>query len=194
MRVVLDGGSAGILVQAQVAALLSVLEAMRGRFTEARRLTARSRALFGRLGETFWLPVASFYFGTVELLAGDLEAAELQLSAGYRAVEPSGADAAVANLAAALAEVEYARYQFAEARSHVEVSRAAAPVDDAYTQVAWRRTAARLLARDGDRTGAAGLAAEAVAIAAATDCLNAHADALLGAGRGRVRGRRRVVR
>jgi len=55
---------------------------------------------------------------------------------------------------------------------------AAAP-DDALSQLLWRRSRAKLAAREGDLGRAEALAREAVQVAARTDFLNDHADALV---------------
>jgi tetratricopeptide (TPR) repeat protein len=178
-RAILDARRESLVVQAQATALLAGLEAMRSRFEDARQLCARSRTIFEDLGERFWLAGAQFYYASVELLAGDPAAAERELVAAYGVVEPLGASAEVATVAAYLAEIELAQGRPREAERHVELSRQASSRDDAFSQIAWRRTAARLLLHRDELDAAARLAREAVAIAGATDCLNAHADALV---------------
>ena len=79
------GGEANVLPP------LAELEAMRGRFAEARRLVARARAVYGQLGqyalaETNCGPVE----GRIELLAGDPAAAEQSFRASYEALERIG--------------------------------------------------------------------------------------------------------
>jgi class 3 adenylate cyclase/predicted ATPase len=178
-RAILDPRRESLVVQAQASALLAGLEAMRGRFEEARRLCARSRTIFEDLGERFWLAGARFYFASVELLAGDPAAAERQLVAAYEVVAPLGVSAEVATVAALLAEAEQAQGRFDESERYVEVSRDASSRDDAFSEIAWRRTSARLFLQRRALDEAAQVARDAVAIAGTTDCLNAHADALV---------------
>jgi tetratricopeptide (TPR) repeat protein len=178
-RAILDARRETLVVQAQATALLAGLEAMRGRFDDARQLCTRSRAIFEDLGERFWLAAAQYYFASAELLAGDAAAAERELVAAYGVVEPLGVSAEVATVAALLGEVELAQGRRDEAERHVELSRHASSPEDAFSEIAWRRTAARLLLHRDELDGAARLAREGVAIAGATDCLNARADALV---------------
>jgi class 3 adenylate cyclase/predicted ATPase len=178
-RPIFEPARGNLVVQAQAAALLAGLEAMRRRFGDARQLCARSRALFEALGEKFWLAGAQYYFASVEFLAGDAAAAERELSAAFGVFAQLGLSSDLATAAAELAEVEYAQGRFDEAERHVELSRDASSRDDVFCQVMWRRTAARLLLDRKRFDEAAELSQEAVTVVAATDCLNLHADALV---------------
>jgi hypothetical protein len=66
-----------------------------------------------------------------------------------------------------------------EALELAAVSRDNAGVEDLTTQVQWRGPRARVLARRGERAEAEQLAREAVELAARTDFLSLHADALV---------------
>jgi hypothetical protein len=67
----------------------------------------------------------------------------------------------------------------AEAEEWLGRGRASAPDESPSTQMAWRQTQAKILARRGELDTAEGLAREAVALARDTDMLDAHATALL---------------
>jgi ATP/maltotriose-dependent transcriptional regulator MalT len=69
------------------------------------------------------------------------------------------------------------RYEEAEELTH-ECERAARQ-NDVHTQILWRATRAKAIARKGDLGAAERLAREAVAFAGESDFLNGHGDALV---------------
>jgi ATP/maltotriose-dependent transcriptional regulator MalT len=113
----------------------------------------------------------------VELLAGDLAAAEREARAGYDALGGVG-DLARPTLAAILARTVEVQGRDDEAIELTEESERTAGAEDLTTQVQWRGPRARALARRGERAEAEPLARAAVAIAEQTDFLTLHADAL----------------
>ena len=86
---------------------LGYLNAMAGRFTEARELSARSRAILEDLGLTLMLPTLDGWAGQVELLAGDPAAAERLWRRAYQALEGLGEKGNLSTIAAYLAEAVY---------------------------------------------------------------------------------------
>lgn len=156
---------------------------MRRRFREARRLSEDGRAAYEELGRpvslaTAWAPVAA----EVELLAGDLDAAEeiLRDSCAYLA----GADerSSLATQAGQLAHVLFAGRSIKDAERWAAVSETCAASDDLSAQLAWRGARAKVLARRGVLPDAEELAREAVRLADATDALNDRAAVLLDLG------------
>ena len=78
---------------------------------------------------------------------------------------------------AELADAHYQLGDLAKAEAGAKEAAELGAADDATTQMLWRRVQAKVLARRGEHAAAAELAAEAVAIAEATEMLNGQADA-----------------
>jgi tetratricopeptide (TPR) repeat protein len=144
---------------------LANLEAMRGRFDEARSLYQRSRDTLVQLGWRYDAALTSAVAaGPVELLAGDAEAAERELRCDLDELAAMGEQNYIATTAAFLAEALYRQRRDDEAMTLTERSEAIADAEDVATQVLWRSVRAKLLARGGWLTGAESLAREAVRI------------------------------
>ena len=168
------GGEANVLPP------LAELEAMRGRFGEARRLVAKARAAYDQLGqralaETNCGPVE----GRIELLAGDAPAAERALRASYVVLEHMGGLSYLATGAAELGDVLYRLDQYDEAERLSRRAEDLGATDDVLTQLLWRSLRARLLARAGRFVEAETLISEATRLAEETDALNRRAKVLL---------------
>jgi class 3 adenylate cyclase/tetratricopeptide (TPR) repeat protein len=169
---------------------LAYLEGMRGSFDEARELAARSRAIFEDLGLVLAASVLDVWTGQIELLAGDPAAAERIWRASYETLELLGERGNLSTIAAFLAEALYEQEVDGEAQSLTEVSERTASNDDVTSQIAWRVTRAKLLARRGKVERAEELARDAVGRADQTEWPNLRgwarvslAKALLAAGR-----------
>jgi ATP/maltotriose-dependent transcriptional regulator MalT len=104
----------------------------------------------------------------LELMAGDLHAAEAALREGIAEMEARGALGYACTNHAMLAHVLLLQGQSEDAGAHVEESRRTTTDDDFFTQALWRRVAARLAAQAGDAAGAA-LAEDAARLAGETD-------------------------
>ena len=157
---------------------LAGLYAMQDRVAEARELLARGMAAFEELGVTMTSSVthpASF----VAMLAGDAATAEAHLRRDYEGLEAMGEKGYLATTAAFLAQAIAAQGRLEEAERFIEVSREAAGEDDLSAQMVWQGLQARILAARGRSGEAEELARSAVALAARTDFLNQHGDALL---------------
>jgi tetratricopeptide (TPR) repeat protein len=157
---------------------LAGLYAMQGRAEEARQALARGMAAFEELGVTMTSSVthpASF----VAMLAGDAATAEAHLRRDYRRLEEMGERNMLATTAAFLAQALAAQGRRDEAERFIEASRAAAGGEDLSAQMVWQGLRARILAARGQLGEAEELARSAVALAARTDFLNQHGDALL---------------
>ena len=157
---------------------LAGLYAMQDRAAEARELLARGMAAFEELGVTMTSSVthpASF----VAMLAGDAATAEAHLRRDYEGLEAMGEKGYLATTAAFLAQAIAAQGRLEEAERFIEVSREAAGEDDLSAQMVWQGLQARILATRGQLGEAEELARSAVALAARTDFLNQHGDALL---------------
>jgi len=175
-----------ILDEARAKSLLSVegivlrflggLEAMRGRFDEARELFERGRAILADIGLRSWLAGQTHLTGYAEFLAGDYEAAEREFRFGYDEYERMGETGIRSTSAAMLAEALYEQGRDDEAERYVDICRETAAAGDNTSQVGWRVTAARLLARRGDLRESERLAQEAVALVAPVEGMAAVSD------------------
>jgi class 3 adenylate cyclase/tetratricopeptide (TPR) repeat protein len=147
---ILLGGTAATLYGAQ------------GRFDEARAAIARTLAVleqFGRQLET------SFFdrLGTIELWAGDLEAAEKALRRGLRRAEEIGHQYSRAMLSASLSRILYEQGRYEEAWRATEASEELGAGRPGFSQALWRAIRAVLLARNGKLEAGEELARDAVA-------------------------------
>jgi tetratricopeptide (TPR) repeat protein len=154
---------------ANVGISLAGLKAMRGDFEEARALAANAKAIYQELGLRLAVAGLTQVAGPLECLAGDLEAAELELRHGFEILEPVGS---TDYQAALLADVLYQRGRLEEAERFAVIAEAAAAEDNIAAQVVWRGVRARL-------EGFPDLARDAVELADRTDALNLRADALV---------------
>jgi len=165
-------------VQASILGMLGYLFAMADDSEQARSYEARSRAIYEEHGMTFQLVARALIPAGIEWMGGDLDAAERELRQGHDELEAIGENELRLTIAATLAQVLYEQGRDDEAESFARASAEAAAEDDLGTQVLWRSALAKVLARrDGDRAAEA-LAAEAVRLAATSDMLSQHGNAV----------------
>jgi len=146
------------------------LEALQGRFDDARRRISESLAILEDLGLGFTIALTKgFASALVEQLAGDLDAAERDLRDAIGFLTRMGEKGAASSLAAVLAAVLYERGDYDEAEPWTRTSEEWASQDDLASQMAWRSIRGKILARLGDLETGERLAHEAVAIADRTD-------------------------
>jgi predicted ATPase len=166
--------------EANILLWLGRLEAMRGRFDEARAAIGRARDMYDELGQTFTTQgICAAAVAGVEVLAGNLEAAEAPLRDSCEACIRFNASALLASFAAKLADVLYALDRLGEAETWMTTSRDCAGSEDRDAQAWWRSVAAKLAARRGEHDEADRLARGAVEIADETDALNQRARVAL---------------
>ncbi len=169
-----------MVVEANLGGYLANLEAMDGRNDAARERSARSRALTHDQGLRHSTGFHHQLVGRIELLAGDPAAAERDMRAAFETFRETGDEwnQAIVATELLLAVYEQERYEDAfELLAELDDL----PADSSpTTQIKRRDVLARLLARRGEIGEAEALAREAVAIAARTDLLNHHGDALMG--------------
>jgi hypothetical protein len=91
------------------------LEAMRGRFDEARRLIAKARSILQEVALTVWLagPLTQMA-GWVHILAGDPASAERDLRWGATKLREIGELSWLSTVAGILAEAAYAQSRYDE--------------------------------------------------------------------------------
>jgi len=164
---------AGSVMEANIAASLVGLLGMRGSFDEARELAHRAESIYAELGLQLASAGLSQVVGPMELLAGDLAAAERELRRGLAILEPSGAHGYQVAL---LAEVLYEQGRTMEAAQHLEAVAENAAPDNVAAQVLWRGVRAKLDVEESPERALA-LAREAVALAEATESPNLLGDA-----------------
>ena len=164
--------------QALVLDHLAGLEAMRGEFAAARQLIAERKAVMAELGVTMHTAV-SHDEAFVALLSADAASAEAVLRAGYVRLSEMGEKALLASTAAMLAHSIVEQGHLDDAWEFTQVAEETAAADDVSAQIGWRSVRARILARRGEAPEAKRLSAEALTLAARTDWLSEHADALL---------------
>ena len=165
-------------VEATATRCQAVLEALRGRFDTARDMLAEARASVEKLGDRHGLLETQLYWGIVELLAGDPEAAEPHLRAAYGGLGRLGIGADAGQAAAYLSRALLLQGRLEEAAELADDSEALAG-QNPQTIIAAKTARADLLAATGDLEEAQRAADQAVAAAAGTDILIDHANANL---------------
>src|SRR6266540_24189 len=173
-----ERGSGDASLSAMGDSMRAVLEAMRGNADEARRLYRHSKATLEEAGLTTMLAHLQMYAGMAELVSGDAAAAEQELRLGYDLLDEMGEQDRLSTTAAYLARALAAQHRFDEADLVARVSETSASDDDLATQVIFRGTKARIVARRDDAS-AEHLATEAVELSRETDLLGIQGDALV---------------
>ena len=157
-----------------------LLEAMRGRFDDARRLIADAAAALEEVALPVWtagpLPQMSAW---AELLAGDPVAAERTLRRGVEVLARLGEASWLSTTAAILAEAVYAQGRWDEVDELTRLAEEHGSTEDAYSQSLLRSVRAKAFARMGRSDEAVALGGEAVAMVRTTDFLFLHAQVLL---------------
>jgi predicted ATPase len=177
---ILDQAQGQRLVEAGVGRFLGMLEARRGRFSEARDLAARARQTYEELGmHVLTRATATIAWGDIELLAGEYDAAERELRASAEALERMGERGYWSTVAAYLARALYGQERLDEAEEVARRSQESASEEDIWSQVLSRGTLAKVLVRRGDVREAEQCAHEAVRFVAETDALDLHGRAVL---------------
>ncbi len=174
----LDQTREHLRVSAYTETMLAVLEAMDGQFESARERWRRCKNRLGDLGRDTLAALLSVYSAWIELIAGTPANAEPEMRQAYEQLEQLGEQGHLATIAALLGRLLCEQRRDEEALTFLAVSERAAAADDVVTQVLWRGTCARALARGGEHERADELSLSAVALAAETDFLMLHADAL----------------
>ena len=163
-------------VEARALRTLGAVRAMQGDFDEARGLVRRSRGILEDLGMRLRAAFASDAAAFVEMLAGEPEAAERELRAGYQSIERLGEQGYLATAAALLAHAVCAQGRTAIAESLARDAERQAADDDVTTHVLWRSAMAKVLASRGEARAAEDLARRALEIAVTTDDINMIGD------------------
>ena len=158
---------------------IAVLQAMQGRFREARDLIAEVPHLLEELGLDWTVPLIKWDCAEIDRLAEDWSATERELRVVYETHRQHGDQGHLSSSAFQLAEVLVEQGHDDEALRLTQISEAAADLDDVDAQVGWRCVRPRVLARRGSIQEAERLARAAVELAEQTDWLEGHGDALM---------------
>ena len=140
---------------------LAGLLAMRGDFDEAHRVFRDAAATYEEFGLRFRRATQAFVGAQIELLAGDVTAAERELRASSAACDAIGAATSATTHRALLAEVVVRLGRFAEAEELAQRVAAEATPDDLIAHVLWRCALSRVRAHEGSAHEAVELATEA---------------------------------
>ena len=148
---------------------LAHLNAMSGRIQPARKLYRSSRGIFEEVGAHVLAASSALDSGDVEMLAGDLSAAEIEFRRGFDELIQMGEKNFLSTMAGLLAQCLYLQGRFDEAEDVCEISKNAAAPDDLESQVLWRSVQAKGIARNGFFDEAKELASTAVELIKSTD-------------------------
>jgi class 3 adenylate cyclase/tetratricopeptide (TPR) repeat protein len=164
--------------EAAVEGALAQLHAMRGEFEAGRAAYRRGQELLRDLGASREASSTSIEASRVEVLAGDLSAAEAELRRDYGELEAMGERYFRSTVAGLLARVLWLAGQADEAATFAASTQELSDPDDAWSQVLWRVVRARLDLDAGQAESAIRLAKEALDLAAETADLELRADTL----------------
>lgn len=160
---------------------LAILRAMLGEIDDARVLIERARALaLERMRGPSPMLIMASARASMELVAGDLGAAEHELRVALDLARDVGLREAVAQTAAQLSLL-VVRRDPADAAQLASVSRESAPAESVAAQALWRAATARALATRAEHGEAERLARRAVPLVPA-EMLNLRADLLVSLG------------
>jgi class 3 adenylate cyclase/tetratricopeptide (TPR) repeat protein len=181
-RAVLESAPASRLVEAAYTGALAMGEAMRGKFAEARELIARASQIHEEIGNRLGVSNMHDLTGTLEMLAGNFEAAAREYRQGFDFLDEIGEKGFLSSRAGFLAQALCAQGLYDEAERFAAVCEDAAASDDTEAQVLWRQARGKVLVARGDGPGGEALLREAVERASTTDDLNLTAGAVLDLG------------
>ncbi len=166
-------------LDANLSGFVTVLEAMSGRFAEARMHIKETRALARDLGLMWQAAVQELLSGYVELLAGDPVAAERDMRTAEQAFREIGEGWFLSTVAVDLPRAVYEQGRYEDAFTLLDaIDETPAPTDREW-QIKRTGVPARLLARRGQLEEAERLARQGVALAADSEFVVLHADVLL---------------
>ncbi|MGH3134540.1 MAG: hypothetical protein ACRDNY_12525, partial [Gaiellaceae bacterium] len=161
-----DRQSEGILL-----ALLASLLAMEGRFERARELLAHGLTMLDELRLPARVARADHEAWRVEMLAGDLVAAERHIRHGYDLLVELGEKYLFSTIGGLLGQTLYALGRYDEAEQLGRQSQEVATEDDVDTQALWRCLLSKIQARRGAFEEGEALVREAIDVLAPTDAV-----------------------
>jgi class 3 adenylate cyclase len=150
-------------------AFLAPLAAMQGRFEDARRMMASTRAYLRERGMAMRVGASSLAFAWIEMLAEEFETAHRDLASGIAILQEMGETGVLSTLAAMDADALYRLGRRDEMEAAIQLARATGSPHDIATQAEWRWVAAMAAGDDGREDEAQRLIADAVAMIDPTD-------------------------
>jgi Flp pilus assembly protein TadD len=163
--------------EGQLCRTLAVLYAMRGDFDRARGTYAHAEALLRELGG-FVAASGSLESAQIEILAGDLAAAEAALRNDYEALETMGERYLLSSVAGLLARVLYEQGRFDEAHELSRTVENLSSAEDIDAQALWRGVRGKVLARRGESEQATRLIEEMLVLRRQAESPDLEAEAL----------------
>jgi class 3 adenylate cyclase/tetratricopeptide (TPR) repeat protein len=163
-------------LEAAALTIFARTHAMKGDFDTARRFIRQSTDITTELGELLTQAADSISEGMVELLAGNLDAAEQALRKGHTALERMGGTGPLASVAAMLARVLLRQDRYEEADNLTRQCEQVAASHQIDAQAKWRSIRAVVHARRGELDTAETLVEEAVSRADETDQIEIQAE------------------
>ena len=151
-------------VRATLGASLAGLLAMQGETGDARRVYAEAAAAFDDLGLRLRRANHALIGAQIEMLAGEPDAAALELGRAREVLADLGARAVASTHAAVLADVLCTLGRLDEAEALAREAAGSAPEDDLGTQAVWRSALGRVLAHRDEPDEAGRLVDEALAL------------------------------
>jgi class 3 adenylate cyclase/tetratricopeptide (TPR) repeat protein len=164
-------------LEATTRMVLARVAAVRGKLDEARQLVESADEITGDLGLSLAQAADCISRALIELLDGELAAAETILRDGYRQLEQMGGTGLRANVAAMLARVLLRRGGDEEAEELTRTCERLAAAEQPELQAKWRSIRAIAVARRGQIEKAERWATEAVDHAYKTDQPDSRAEA-----------------
>jgi tetratricopeptide (TPR) repeat protein len=150
---------------------------MRGDFDKARATYTHAEALLRELGG-FVAASGSLESAQIEILAGDLEAAEAALRHDYEALETMGERYLLSSVAGLLGRVLYEQGRFDEAHELSRTVENLSSAEDIDAQALWRGVRGKVLAQRGESEQAIQLIEEMLALRRQAESPNLEAEAL----------------
>ncbi|KUI17740.1 adenylate cyclase [Mycobacterium lehmannii] len=157
---------------------LAVLELLRGRPDNARKMLGDARQIVADLGLRHGLMETELFAGIIELMEGDEVAAEPHFRTALKGLDALGVGADAGQAAALLARSVLAQGRIDEADRYATESERLAG-HNLKTAIAWRAVRAEILSAQGRHDQAVAMAEDAVAVASGTDIVLDHAEACL---------------
>jgi len=174
------GEEAGVAGEANVFVWLAALEALRGRFEQARLHAARAGSIYDEVG--FDVPKAttwSYAAALIEASRGDAAAAAAILMEGCVSLERFEQWSNLATHAAHLADVLQTQGSIEEAEEWALKAQKHSQATDISAEFSWRAALARIRGAQGKLVEAEELARTAVGLVAKTDAVYQHGRVLL---------------
>ena len=175
---ILSDGLSDRQAEGSIMCTVAQLRAMNGEFEAARSLYRAGRALLRDLGQGVNAASTGLEVARIELLAGDLAAAEQTVRADYEFLQRMGETYFLSTMAALLSRIVREQQRDEEALSLSKVAEAATAADDIEAQVLWRSVRVPIVARSGELDAAEAMARTALDLARRSEVPILQADIL----------------